>query len=430
MYSAKDHFVYAPSRERWHYNATSSLIGWAHPQNDPCSAMGVGHPAAKSPTHLKIRHVDFIYGCLIIRRDLQMKRVAVTRQKNKHQDSSPGNGQQDDWHNLLLQQPLLPSCHIRSGAAVFASDVTAFTAKLPPTQNPSLCRLPLTELAFPQATEQHCHSENGREKSYNTCPMLVFQAITWAIDDPIQCQPACIIGLNVLIYYDLVTSYGDIDPGFYTKGRLLVKPNLICPSDKFSWQPGCPVLNINIQGKISVSAKEMALRTTCQKTKCTPLRSMTISTLVQVMACCLTATSHCLNQCLLIIMSEQGLKFHSSDRLRLVKMTVGQVEYLQDLSDGRLCISDFHVSCIGFIYFRQVNGTFGQVFFRIYLPDGQVHSLWNFEAWWKMYTDQSLMCFNVSYHSCERQKFHLLISLWWLPAFRGRPIFIRLIVSF
>ena len=77
----------------------------------------------------------------------------------------------------------------------------------------------------------------------------------------------------------------------------------------------------------------------------------------------------------------QGSKFHSSDRLRWVKMTVGQVEYLQDLSDGWLRISDFHISCIGFVYFRQVNGTFGQVNFTIHLPDGQVHSIWNFEAW-------------------------------------------------
>ena len=49
----------------------------------------------------------------------------------------------------------------------------------------------------------------------------------------------------------------------------------------------------------------------------------------------------------------QGSKFHSSDRLTLVKMTVWQVEYLQDLSDGRLHISDFDISCIGFIYLRQ-----------------------------------------------------------------------------
>ena len=27
---------------------------------------------------------------------------------------------------------------------------------------------------------------------------------------------------------------------FYTKGRPLVKSNLIYPSDKLSWQPGCP----------------------------------------------------------------------------------------------------------------------------------------------------------------------------------------------
>ena len=25
-----------PATERWHYNVTSSLIGWAHSQNDPC----------------------------------------------------------------------------------------------------------------------------------------------------------------------------------------------------------------------------------------------------------------------------------------------------------------------------------------------------------------------------------------------------------
>ena len=42
-------------------------------------------------------------------------------------------------------------------------------------------------------------------------------------------------------------------PGFYTKGRPLVKSNLICPSDKLSWQPGCPVLNINIHGNFSIS---------------------------------------------------------------------------------------------------------------------------------------------------------------------------------
>ena len=41
--------------------------------------------------------------------------------------------------------------------------------------------------------------------------------------------------------------------GFYTKGRPLVKSNLICPSDKLSWQPGCPVLNINIQGNFYIS---------------------------------------------------------------------------------------------------------------------------------------------------------------------------------
>ena len=76
----------------------------------------------------------------------------------------------------------------------------------------------------------------------------------------------------------------------------------------------------------------------------------------------------------------QGSKFHSSDRLRWVKMTVRQVEYLHDWSNGWLRISDFHISCIGFVYFRQMNGTFGQVIFTIHLPTGQVHSIWNFEV--------------------------------------------------
>ena len=44
-----------------------------------------------------------------------------------------------------------------------------------------------------------------------------------------------------------------ISSGFYTKGRPLVKSNLICPSDKLSWQPGCPILNINIQGNFCIS---------------------------------------------------------------------------------------------------------------------------------------------------------------------------------
>ena len=32
----RDHFVYAPANERWRYIVTSSLIGWAHTQSDPC----------------------------------------------------------------------------------------------------------------------------------------------------------------------------------------------------------------------------------------------------------------------------------------------------------------------------------------------------------------------------------------------------------
>ena len=48
----------------------------------------------------------------------------------------------------------------------------------------------------------------------------------------------------------------------------------------------------------------------------------------------------------IILLNNQGSKFHLSDRLRWVKMTVGQVEYLQDLSDRRLRISDFDVALL------------------------------------------------------------------------------------
>ena len=41
--------------------------------------------------------------------------------------------------------------------------------------------------------------------------------------------------------------------GFYTKSRPLVKSNPICSSDKLSPQPGCPFLNINIQGSFCIS---------------------------------------------------------------------------------------------------------------------------------------------------------------------------------
>ena len=67
--------------------------------------------------------------------------------------------------------------------------------------------------------------------------------------------------MNVKEWYDLQIDYKKCSKvkkkfnitGFYTKGRPLVKSNLICPSDKLSWQPGCPVLNINIQGNFCIS---------------------------------------------------------------------------------------------------------------------------------------------------------------------------------
>ena len=106
-------------------------------------------------------------------------------------------------------------------------------------------------------------------------------------------------------------------PGFYTKGCPLVKSNLICPSDKLSWQPGCPVLYISLQGNFRLSHRNASsnnllkncrpLLVSDQKTSFNSLwpsdgiwRHRTRLTIVQVMACCLTTPSHYLNQCWLI----------------------------------------------------------------------------------------------------------------------------------
>ena len=59
--------------------------------------------------------------------------------------------------------------------------------------------------------------------------------------------------LTHLLRIETVSELLDCSTGFYTKGRLLVKSNQICSSDKLSWQPGCPVLNINIQGNFCIS---------------------------------------------------------------------------------------------------------------------------------------------------------------------------------
>ena len=78
-----------------------------------------------------------------------------------------------------------------------------------------------------------------------TCHFREYVATSWLT----SCRPA-ILGPVLLLRHDVVAR---ILAGFYTKGRPLVKSNLICPSDKLSWQPGCPVLNINIQGNFCIS---------------------------------------------------------------------------------------------------------------------------------------------------------------------------------
>ena len=63
------------------------------------------------------------------------------------------------------------------------------------------------------------------------------------------CTPTCKQDAFACLMISNVSMY----PGFYTKGRPLVKSNLICPSDKLSWWPDCPVLNNNIQGNFCIS---------------------------------------------------------------------------------------------------------------------------------------------------------------------------------
>ena len=35
----RDHSVYSPNHERWHYIVIQSVIGWAHTANDPWNYM-------------------------------------------------------------------------------------------------------------------------------------------------------------------------------------------------------------------------------------------------------------------------------------------------------------------------------------------------------------------------------------------------------
>ena len=61
------------------------------------------------------------------------------------------------------------------------------------------------------------------------------------------------------------------------------------------------------------------------------------------------------------------------------------------------------------IQFRQVNGTFGRVIFTVHLPNGQVHSIWNFEAWHVYCTSILLLryCVNSFYKALW---YHSLVS--------------------
>ena len=89
----------------------------------------------------------------------------------------------------------------------------------------------------------HPHGRRGWEVSH------AHTRVTWKVHYKLVSSSA---RLDVPVWVPKSVRAGTL-PGFYTKGRPLVKSNLICPSDKLSWQPGCPILNINIQGNFCIS---------------------------------------------------------------------------------------------------------------------------------------------------------------------------------
>ena len=69
-------------------------------------------------------------------------------------------------------------------------------------------------------------------------------------------------------------------PGFYTKGRPLVKSNLICPSDKLGWQLDCPFLNINMQRKFLYQPRKWLFGQPARKLSADPcIRSLGLNEL-------------------------------------------------------------------------------------------------------------------------------------------------------
>ena len=58
-----------PASERWHYNVTSSLIGWAHSQNNPCPTIWY------FIVLLCYRALDYIVYCTIIHITIYIKQL-------------------------------------------------------------------------------------------------------------------------------------------------------------------------------------------------------------------------------------------------------------------------------------------------------------------------------------------------------------------
>ena len=70
---------------------------------------------------------------------------------------------------------------------------------------------------------------------------------------------------NILQYSSLKMAWALDWSGFYTKGRPLVKSNLFCPSDKLSWQPGCPVFKYQYTRKFLYQPRKSPFRQPARK---------------------------------------------------------------------------------------------------------------------------------------------------------------------
>ena len=78
--NAKIILCMCPANERWRYNVTSSLIGWAHSQNDPCEWSWCWH-CTSVPQHPSHKHI-----CRIWNQNLNIKHVQTATDQDRSRD--------------------------------------------------------------------------------------------------------------------------------------------------------------------------------------------------------------------------------------------------------------------------------------------------------------------------------------------------------